>query len=166
MVSPSTVRAIKPIYVAIFAGWVVDSETGAIEHVATVTGRHVQVEGSISCPPPHVFRQTQEHFDSSQILLKIYKKLYHNSELEYNMYIYFKAKAKSFHSFFFLIILYLGSRAQLYLATLFDLSQWQRHLLGSNIWFGAHSLAVSRQAHLQGDRWCSSSIVRQDWNRS
>ena len=58
----------------------------------------------------------------------------------------------------------LGSRAQLYLAALCDLSQWHWHLLGSNICLGEQSLAVSRHAHLHGDRWCSSSIFRQLWN--
>ena len=57
--------------------------------------------------------------------------------------------------------LYLGSRAQLYLARLWDWSQWQAHLLGSNLCLGAQSAALRRHAHLHGDRWCSSSIVRQ-----
>ena len=46
------------------------------------------------------------------------------------------------------------------LAALCDGSQWQRHLIGSNTWPGPQSAADSRQAHLQGERWCSSSTWR------
>ena len=48
MVRPSTVRAISPMYVAILAGCEVERDTGAREHVAMETGRHVHVPGSIS----------------------------------------------------------------------------------------------------------------------
>ena len=58
-----------------------------------------------------------------------------------------------------------GSRAQEYLAVLWDLSQEHPHWAGSNLCWTAQSEAFSRQEHRQGDLWCSSSILRQVWRQ-
>ena len=68
--SPSTVRATRPTYVAILAGCDVASDTGASAHCElTARGRHVHVPGSSSWPGEHVARHTQAHWLESHTLL-------------------------------------------------------------------------------------------------